>query len=223
MAAPALCESLGQRATLRKSRIRPSPYDSHPPMHARIRALGGEPAHAAAPDPGKRALELLGDVEAAELELLPFVCGERLARRLEPLRWEDGGMRVLVPAWEEFCEVHAGALRALRVAELPALLADLPGVAARWGLRRGRHGTGPDLAGIVLWRAFALQLIRQGWQLVALPGEELELRRGEARLQPLQLCRALASGGAADESWRAFCAESGFGELRLWPEPPAPD
>jgi len=210
-------ETLGERATPRKARVHTSPYDSHPPVHARIRALGGQLPETAEADTGMRALELLGDGDAAELELLPFTCGERLARKLEPVDWRDCAERAFRPTWEEFCEGHAVALRELRVSELPALLTDLPRLAASWGLRRGRHGTGAELASIILWRAFALVLVRQGWEFRSQPGEDFELRQGDLTVQPLPLLSALAKNAVPAAAWEAWCTNAGLGEARLWP------
>jgi hypothetical protein len=68
-------------------------------------------------------------------------------------------------------------------------------------------------AGHVLYCAFCLSLLDNGWKLTAEPGN-LALSKGENKVEPNEVVGAIQAGRLTVVEWSAFRAERGIGN---WP------
>jgi Zn-dependent protease with chaperone function len=92
------------------------PYDTHPALRERIAALQALSATQAIPD-HRRAICLLADVDALEVELLGSIGTP--AAVLRRLAWDDVGAAVYLPMWEQASAQYAAAFDGLTPAAFP--------------------------------------------------------------------------------------------------------
>lgn len=180
----------------------PSPWDSHPPLEARLRSIGAE-AHTSAP-PGPGCLELLGGEAAAEdAWIARFTRGE-----LAPVAWEDIAERTLLPQIAQRLAGSALSPRQTPPQALPALLSE---GGALWDRLRP---TGLDLLSpegkrrrarelLADWLAAALE--QRGFQGERRPGGNLRLSRGGEVVEPQELIEQLVSGRMPTAQYLAWC------------------
>ncbi|MDX6691615.1 MAG: hypothetical protein QOG15_3072 [Solirubrobacteraceae bacterium] len=204
-----------------------NPYDSHPTLADRLRAIGAEvTAETSPPAPEDAATTLLRDVDRLENELLVSQFGDEV-KALETMTWEDAGM-LYVADGDAIAEEHARAFAGLTVAESAQAWADAQtrAPALRETFEDGGAGiSDEELAGF--WRHAVGRLVvaalrRAGWSIEAAPGDPLICRRGNDIVKPYQDLEQAAGDGTA-ATWSERCAALGIGGLALAraPEPVA--
>src|SRR5262249_49605594 len=97
--APLIAEAVANNLTRGSAGPSTDPYDTHPSMEQRIARLqeypeGDLPKH----DPC--AISLLENLEELEGQIIGSVGNRRVSQPLQPLAWNDVGMRVWIPIWE---------------------------------------------------------------------------------------------------------------------------
>lgn len=160
-----------------------NPYDSHPCLRDRIRALGGTEAPLSEESDGSpSAIGLVKGYEKMEPGLFGFLLGIN-PNTLNPLAWEESGEKVHRPQMVEFLKPFAEKLETLRFREYPDYFAQPKMVVER--IRE--IGGIPDepeeqkaFIGQVLEVHLILRLCTQGWIIHSMPGEPLECRPGSA-------------------------------------------
>ncbi|MBU8894510.1 hypothetical protein DRW03_08310 [Corallococcus sp. H22C18031201] len=184
----------------------PSPWDSHPPLDARLQALGAKGHSAIKPGPG--CLELLGGERPAEdAWFARFTRGE-----LHTMPWEDIAPRVLLPRITQQLAETSLNPRATPPEALPELLAE---GGKLWDRLRP---TGLDLlspeakrqrAKVLLgdWLATALEL--RGFRPELRPGTHLRFFRENEEVEPLDLVEWVATGQLPVDDYLAWCQSLG--------------
>ncbi len=197
-------------------------YDSHPPLGERISAVERIAEEApTVPDDSRRAIALLGDVDACETALIAFLASADAT--FERISWSDVTERVFMPGWQR-------QAAALRDSVADATLGDLPVLVRDRGqeLARRFHGedvqipgeyvpqilTGPLGAGILC------ALAGDGWTVRADVGDVVTVRRGDAVLQPFAVAARLAEGDEGVAWWTGWVRDHGVAALPIAAGPP---
>jgi hypothetical protein len=164
------------------------------------------------------ALTLLNDVPSLEADWLVFLAGTETAGKLKPIDWASAGIAVWLPFWQDTLKPHVEDLRSLTLGGLPAVaqqplatlkvLREQPGETGEEKIRKARY---------ILGSAAAVTLSKVGWQIRALPGEEIVLERDGRRLAPYAVVRPGDEAKSAAEEWHRVCAEAGVADLTMSP------
>lgn len=194
------------------------PYDSHPTLADRLRAVGARPTgEVSPPAPQHSAAALLRDVDRLERELLQATFGDDAISQLDPITWEQAG-RLHADEGDAIAARHGDAFVRLTIAGVPA--AAQPDDEQLRTLR-ATLGAGPDEIGVDelngFWR-FALgrlviaALRRDGWEVESIPGQPILCRRGEQVLDPYG---ALGQDAAATGEWTRTAERLDIAQLPL--------
>ncbi len=237
---PPIARAVSEALSRELAEGKATPYDTHPALRERLKALEGLPKGEQLPsDPP--AISLLDNLPELETCVLVGVAGEAKVRALKPVSWEDVGRQVLIPQWQALVQKQHSALEGLTAASIPEAVRDLNEFARRagWIVQQpislgGSQPKGAGTSGLVLLKlpgglspeeiqrravailgaGLATALYRQGWQPRTLPGENF-FEHGQARLEPFSAVLQLVRGELDDEAWRRQCAEMGINELSL--------
>jgi hypothetical protein len=149
--------------------------------------------------------------------VLAHVLGAETFDTLAPIAWEAVGREVyLVHARELLAELGA-TLTGTRVAGIPELVADLPGLAA--ALRELDDDLPADeaeeLASALLGAALTVAFAAAGWEVEALPGEPVTCVHGDEAIAPQRVIAALHEGTRSGEEWRVDAVRLGLADLGL--------
>ncbi len=192
----------------------PGPYDTHPPLKARLEAIGvGTVGEVLAPD-SSAALLLDGLPELERKLLFKMVTGVRV-KGLEPITWEEVHSRVLVPRWQSFHSEQVKDFPACTARDLPSLARDLVALGRRLTGRPLFASAASASAVYALGSALALALARQGWVPEGEPGSPTKLRLESEAIEPFQTVGWLADGRLAPEAWLQRCETLGILDLPL--------
>lgn len=209
-----------------------SPYDSHPPVAARLAALDGLPRGGS--QAWQPAAGLLGDVPRLEARLIESLLMSG-APAPKPASWSEAIGAVQLQQWRRIDPRLLALLPPMTVADSCAVMADAETFGRRVAATEGREVTEPaelrQLASTVLGIALALALHRAGWRVEAPPGGDVALARdGGRQIEPFTAMRQLASGEIDPDQWRARCDALGIADFRLaaagaaeQPQPAEPD
>ncbi len=180
------------------------PFDTHPPIAARLAALGTQGPDDADPA-APRAETLLGDVAALEADLVASATENESTRRLPRIGWDEIVDRVLVARWDAWVAKAGDLLGGARIADLPLPSARLAELGARIAdpaaPTDAREGAGAHL----LFGAVARALRGAGWTLRNEPGESIVAERGGHSLALQEELAAVQTGAVSPEAWRARC------------------
>lgn len=216
VAAVSIAQAVAQSIDRELAEAKADPYDSHPPLRDRMVAVKNlPPGDPAIPD--LLAVSLLENTGDLERRLLSTLADEAKVRALKPVEWENVGMNVYLPNWENFVRENPSALEGITPAALPEISKNLAEVG---GKMRNPAGELPSAekrvqrAAGLLGAALALALNRQRWVLHAMPGE-LYFQHGELKIEPFAIVPPLASGELKAETWREQCAAAGIADLKL--------
>jgi hypothetical protein len=178
------------------------PYDSHPSLPDRIKALEGMPPGPEAPS-DQSALSLLENSSGAEASLAASLLKPG-APALRPVSWKDVGIEVQVPFWQARVRHEAQVLAGKTVVDIPGLIPP-----ATWdeSSRRSRS--------LTVGAALAVALVGTGWTAESLPGAAFVLRRGADSVEPFSIVMELLDGKLTDRSWQERAAALGIANYRL--------
>src|SRR2546429_3245564 len=178
------------------------PYDSHPSLPDRLKALEGLPP---GPEPASEppALSLLENASGAEVPLATSLLKPG-APALRPVSWPDVGIEVQVPYWQARVRREAQLLAGHTVANIPQLIPP-----ATWdeSSRRSR--------GVTVGAALAVALVASGWTLESLPGANPVLHRGTESVEPFGVVGDLADGKLTAQGWQERAGTLGIANLPL--------
>jgi heat shock protein HtpX len=214
--ARATAEMLSQQAAITK----PSPFDSHPPLHQRIeqaRRLNRPAPQSSTSDDatGLPMISLLADVPSLEAALVKKIM-PAVTAELKPLNWETAGADIYIPGWRKRIADYLPFLAEKKLGELPLLVLDPRPVAMQVYIATKGRLDEPQriaVASEVLFCAFAICLFENGWKLVTRPGY-LVLENGTSSVDPVAVMGNLRSGKLTVVEWRTFCSTRGIGD---WP------
>jgi hypothetical protein len=178
------------------------PYDSHPSLPDRIRALEGLPP---GPEPlsDPPALSLLENALSDEAPLAASLLKPG-APALRPVSWNDVGIEVQVPFWEARVRREAQVLAGHTVAEIPRLLPP-----ATWDASSRRSRS------LTIGAGLAVALVGTGWTVESLPGAAFVLRRGADSVEPFSIMLELLEGKLTEQGWQERAVALGISNLRL--------
>jgi len=188
----------------------PSPTDTHPTLEERLQALNEKDED---PPRGDNAISLLADLDAAEIVVVRSVMQDP-TKDLKPIAWDDVAEKALLPAWKGFVAELGDALREMSPSVLPATLRSVPTFVERL-----------PAAGIAVWspaaeRRRALRVLsawlsvhlhEKGFAIVAEPGAEVRLVKGDVVIEPVAVVRDLADGKLSAEDWLTQVTRGGEG------------
>lgn len=218
LAAPEISRQVGAQLEKQLAAEKPSPLATHPTFKQRkARAYShcfAEPEADAAP-----AISLIAAESALEVAALETWLPDLHAERLPEVEWEAIGSTVYLPNWMQFTETYRELLGAYRVLDIPVALASCSSIGARipdpQGMLLTREQRSERAAALV-WRAFALVLVREGWQVHAQPGA-CYLAKGGRTLDPALTVLRLRRGEISESTFRDLVQELGVAEARLAP------
>jgi heat shock protein HtpX len=222
MEAPQIVKATSEYLSKQESITEPSPFDSHPPLNMRIEQARrlDMPAPQSSKLPGSSDLPMISLIEnVAELEagLLKKVVPAVAAANLKPLKWETAGADVYIPGWRKRVADYLPYLAGKKMADLPLLVLDPRPVAMEvYNATAGRLNESQRIASAydILFCAFALCLLENGWKLITQPGN-LTLENGTSTVDPATVMGELRTGKLSVVTWRSFRAERGIGEWAL--------
>jgi Zn-dependent protease with chaperone function len=178
------------------------PYDSHPSLPDRLRALQALPP---GPDPSDDppAVTLLENEAAVE----PLLIARLLkpgAPPLQPLSWEDVGSRVQLPFWQERARRESQVLAGHTIAEIPEMVPP-----ATWDAPSRRERL------LTLGAGLAVALVKAGWTVESLPGTTPTMRRNADAVEPFTLVQELAQEKLQPAEWIERSTALGISGIQL--------
>lgn len=191
-----------------------SPYSTHPPLKERIEAIKNVNADNKNIN-SELAITLLEDVSTIEKQILYTIADNRKVNALKPVDWKDVGEHVYIPFWDSMVSKQPIALKDFTLRDLPAISQDMKGFISKLN-REGYDGQPPEQQVYSLFgAALAYILFRKGWNLEALPGEEVILMNGDTKIEPFKVLMKLVKGEIEAEAWMKFCDDAGISEIDL--------
>lgn len=220
MQVPQTIEATSEYLSRQASVVKPSPFDSHPPLNIRIEQARQinmpTPQGSALIDADLPMISLIGSIGLLEASLVKKVVPAVAAADLKPLNWDTAGIDVYIPAWSKRVADYLCFLSAKKMGDLSALVLDPRPLAKEvYIATAGKLNLQQRIACAydVLFCAFALCLLENGWKLITKPGY-LALENGASTVDPAFVIGALKSGALTVVSWRSFRTERGIGD---WP------
>ena len=149
---------------------------------------------------------------------LTFVLGPRELTTLQPIEWSAVGKTIWEPSLRSLLKTHGGRLGSMVVEDVR------PGNTFFVMLGTKLVAPGEDevltedrveRAIQLLTAAIAIALIDDGWQIEALPGQPIGLRREEHTFEPRIALRKLADEQMTVADWCATCDAVGLAGRRL--------
>jgi Zn-dependent protease with chaperone function len=222
--APWLAEAM-KSALAEQANAPQDPYDSHPPLAERLKALGVDDTAALERHDGPRAHSLLSAIPALEKELATFLRHGPATpddpmslnlgidpRDLAPMPWEDVATRVWLPDWEKEARRFSRHLLGVTPAALPGL--DWTKLGRRF--TAGEEGAEPlEAADYAVGIALAIVLSRAGFTMESHPASNREMLGLGQRVKTFTVREELAKTTESAEAWRSLCAEAGIADVDL--------
>lgn len=184
------------------------PYDTHPPLKARIAAVAELPAgQVDAEDPS--AISLLEDIQGLEKELLVALAGAEVVAKLKPVDWSNVGSAVYVPMWSALVKPNQAKLAGItpellsnRAAELKATVFKAPNG------QEAAQDECEELAAAVIGAALMLALVARGWKAVAVPGRPAAAEHEGKQIEAFLILGSLSEGKLTGSDWQRQCEEA---------------
>jgi heat shock protein HtpX len=184
-----------------------NPYDSHPTLADRLRAVGAEPTgEITPPAPEDSAAALLRDLEALEVQLLECIYGSEETANLRSIAWEEAGV-LYADEGDSLAEEHRQTFAQLTVADVSSAAKPDDGQLAALRATLGADADGANLDQLNGFWRFALgrlvlaALRRDGWDIESVPGQALVCRRGADTLEPYDELERAAQEPRAGDDW----------------------
>jgi Zn-dependent protease with chaperone function len=222
MEAPHVVKATSEYLSRQVSITEPMAFDSHPPLHTRIEqarridmpAPQSSELADSSPLPMISLIEEIGTLEASLLKkVVPAVA----AADLKPVNWETAGADIYIPGWRKQVADYLLYFSEKKMGDLPFLVLDPRPVAMEvYNVTAGRLNQSQRIATAydILFCAFALCLLENGWRLVTQPGY-LTLENGTSKVDPATVIGELRTGKLSVVAWNTFRAERGIGNWRL--------
>jgi heat shock protein HtpX len=222
MQSPQIVKAASEYLAQQAAGIKTSPFDSHPPLDKRIEAakrlnLPAPDAFAEESASGQPMISLIDGLDPLETSLLKKLVPAAAASDLKPLNWETDGAAIYIPIWRKQVAPFLPFLATRRLGDFPllvldpkrvaSLIPDPPGVRLNQNQRAAR-------ALDILYCAFALCLLENGWKLTTQPGS-LVIENGEAKVEPGSVVAAIRAGKLSVVDWSNFRLQRGIGDWAL--------
>jgi Zn-dependent protease with chaperone function len=192
------------------------PYDTHPPLRARIAAI--EKLSATPGEEDKElAISLLEQPESTELQFLELMNPKLTKNSLRQVAWDEIGRTVTIPSWRAAVGEYAPMMEGITAGLLPEVVKRLPQMGSKIRDPQGMLLTPQQRtqrAGQLLGMALGLALLEKGWELEAQPASFF-LGKGSDRINTFVLMDELIEGKTTAEGWAGMCKELGIADLEL--------
>ena len=184
--------------------VPPADDDTHPPLDARLAALGLS-LHVR--EDLARSAALLEDLPGTELRVLaPLLTSADVLGKLTPVSWDEWGSRIAPAMWARYMEPRMAALRGLEVASLASMVhSDGLWERLRSGINVYSAEARRRQLRVWLGHWVALTLLEAGFAVASEPGAETVLRRGDLAIEPFTWVDELGSGKRTADEWRSLC------------------
>ena len=152
------------------------------------------------------AITLLDSAASMELSALQTLFPNVKVAGLPLIDWAQVGRLVYIPSWSAFAGEYGDLLAPYRVGDIPEVVANLGSFATRVRDPKGMLLTREQRAercAALIWMAFVLALLNDGWQLQTEPGQ-FRVVRGETRLEPPDLVTRLRQGAMQAAEFHAL-------------------
>lgn len=192
-----------------------SPYNTHPPLRERLKALEHYPAVRAIND--TPAITMLEEVSVLEKELFIALGGDA-GRALKPTNWGSIGEEVYLPIWSGMTDRYKASLAGVAIKDISDI-AGVPGEFIRKIELQDKRQLPVESANIyarqILGAAVSVKLARQGWKISAMPGETIKLTNQEDEFEPFKAVNDLFEKNLTSLAWREMCQKAGIYETVL--------
>jgi heat shock protein HtpX len=190
------------------------PFDSHPPLAARIAALEKlPPGNDTSTEP--LAASLLDPVEPSEAPSAAAAEVPVAAPLAGALPWEDAGARGEQFRWDDDVRRNFHILRGWTVGTLPDLAPSVGKVGGKLGTRWVADDEAAHSGRALLAGALGLAMLRAGWAVEASASGTAVLRKGDAVIDPASEIDQIIEGSTDAAAWRARATDLGIASLRL--------
>lgn len=224
MSAPSVSNILSRYAEEELARAKTNPYDTHPSLPERIAALQRYPEKKRSENPTAPSISLLNNIDELEKQLLITLAGSEPVGKLVPITWAEAAEKVWIPQWKE----NVGKAREAMAGITPEMLPDIVNDRRRFAsiLKDGNGNWIPQehqvpyLASL-FGSAVALALLEEGWNVHAVPGEDVALKKGDRIIASFFTMIQKFAGepgeetSKAAEEWRALCRELNISVIDL--------
>jgi heat shock protein HtpX len=222
LALPEISQAVSKSLETRLREEKAKPYDTHPPLRDRIAAAQQLPDSPALQDT-QIASSLLDNIRDAEIGLVESRTQDLRPGSLSYVSWDDVATRVTIPGWQQFVSEYSEPLRGITPESLPDHVSKFREIGSRIRDPRGRL-LSPEqrtarAAGLFA-AAFALAMIRIGWELQVGPGL-FRMSRGNQEFNPFMAVDQLMANKLSREAWTARCQELNLLQLILLPSSPS--
>jgi Zn-dependent protease with chaperone function len=216
LAAPSVSGKVESLVAEHQKNAKPNAFDTHPTFKQRSSRASSLPYET--PDLNDApALSLFDSVPDMELSALQPLIREAKIAPPKPVAWELIGPVMYIPLWRGFTEAYREILLPYTIGDIPTALANLPQIAAQIRDPKGTLLTREQRAERCLslvWMAFTVTLLANGWRLRAAPGECSVHKDGQA-LAPNELIHRLKEGAITEADYRALADRLGIAHLPL--------
>jgi Zn-dependent protease with chaperone function len=219
IAAPQIAAAVEQHLTKGLMQAATDPYDTHPPLKDRVKALQ---SHALDPREANNApaIELFESLDDIERELLRTLFPDRGIDALKSVAWDRIGQDAYLPAWREAVQQSASILESFVLADLPELVLNLPDISQRLRDPNGMLLTREqriERAAHLLRMAMTVALCDAGWRFHSNPGQ-FYLELDDRRILPGEIINEMRSGKTTKSDWSERCKSLGISALPLLPQ-----
>ena len=188
------------------------PYDSHPPLAARIAVLEKlSPGSDTSTEP--LAASLLDPIVSANGATPVQV--PAAAPLAGALPWEDAGAGGEQFRWDDDVRRNFHILRGWTVGTLPDLAPSLGKVGGKIGTRWVADEEAARSGRALLAGALGLAMVRSGWVVEASPSGSAVVRKDDVVLDPTKEIEQMVDGSTDASAWRARATAMGIVSLRL--------
>jgi hypothetical protein len=199
-----------------KASPKTSPFDSHPPLPARLKAMESIHSPQAHLDP-RPALSLLNQPAAFEQQFVEEMNPRVPKRSLRHVTWSEIGPSITIPAWRSSIKKYGAPFVGKSIASLPELAKRLPEIGEKLpnpkGMLLDKRQRG-ERAVSLLVAAVGLALVEHDWSLEAQPGK-FYVYHGSEQLNVPIFVGELVSGKMSPENWLQKCRDLGILDLPL--------
>ncbi|HJZ63800.1 MAG TPA: M48 family metallopeptidase [Candidatus Acidoferrum sp.] len=221
MAEPKIYEQVKEFVNKAVTEGKTNPYDTHPPLNARLAAIA-KMKPVAGPEDADLAAELLNAPFDTEQLFIEEMNPNLPKGTMKQVSWDELGEKVTIPAWTAQVAKYSRFLQGETCEMLPRALKKIPEIAAAVENPRGRllsPQQKSQRAFQLLGIALGLALLRNGWKLNAQPAS-FYVYRGNERLEIFADLMNLQQGKTAPEKWTSLCEQWGVVEAPLAVEEP---
>ena len=210
MADPKIAEQVKEFVDKAVTEGKTNPYDTHPPLNARLAAIS-KLKPVTSPEDSDLAAVVLNAPSDTEQLFIESMNPNLPKGTMKQVSWDELAERVTIPAWTAYVAKYSRFLQGETCTTIPDILKKIPQIAAEIENPRGRllsQHQRSQKAFQLLGMALGLALLRNGWKLNAQPANFF-FHRGDERLEIFADLMNLQEGKTTPEAWTSLCEQWG--------------